>query len=186
MGILSIVHNLRSRKLADKIGLKVFVPLVERSQLPAFQGKFAIPDTPIGSFAAITLHMFLILQRLKNLASQEDSLMARNVGQALYDTMWGDFDQCLREMGVGDLRVGKQIKELVQAFHGHVQTYESCGDNQALWAEAILRNIYIGHAEAFSSYANRLADYAIQTRKNLASHTVDHIYNGLIKWPSLD
>ncbi len=184
MGLLSIVHNLRSRKLAKKQGLELFVALVKQSQLPAFQGKFAIPDTLLGYFEALTLHMFLILQRIKNSPATEDPVLARNLGQSLYDTMWGDFDQSLRQMGVGDLRVGKKIKELVQAFHGHVQAYESCGDNKKLWAEAIVRNIYIGH-DSFSSRADQLADYAVQSQRDLTTLSLDHVCNGQIKWPSL-
>jgi len=54
----------------------------------------------------------------------------RNLGQALYDVMFQDFDRALREMGVGDLGVSRRIKTMVQAFHGRIMAYE-----QALMAQ---------------------------------------------------
>ena len=184
MGILSIVHNLRSRKLAKKYAFELFMSLVGQSQLPTFQHKFCIPDSIYGRFEALTLHMFLILQRIKNCPATEDYLMARNLGQALYDTMWGDFDQNLREMGVGDLRVGKKIKEMVQAFHGHVQAYENCDLNHELWAECLLRNVYRAK-ESLLLPAGQLADYVIQSQRVLSLTPLDHLCNAQIKWPEV-
>ena len=38
--------------------------------------------------------------------------------------MFGDFDRSLREMGTGDLSVGREVKRMAQAFYGRVAAYE--------------------------------------------------------------
>ncbi len=55
-------------------------------------------------------------------------------------------DHNLREMGVGDLKVPKEMRRMGEAFYGRAQAYRAAGrltDNGAL-AEALERNIYGG------------------------------------------
>jgi cytochrome b pre-mRNA-processing protein 3 len=47
------------------------------------------------------------------------------LGQRFFDTMFADFDRSLREMGTGDLSVGRQVKRMAQSFYGRIQAYES-------------------------------------------------------------
>ena len=67
----------------------------------------------------ICLHAFLFLHRLKLEAAP-----AAQLGQRLFDTMFADFDRSLREMGTGDLSVGRQVKRMAQAFFGRIDAYE--------------------------------------------------------------
>ena len=61
-------------------------------------------------------------------------------------------DRSLREMGVGDLSVGKRIKKMAQVFYGRCDAYRDAiaaapkDDAQALRA-ALMRNIYETDAE---------------------------------------
>ena len=59
-------------------------------------------------------------------------------------------DDSLREMGVGDLSVGKKIRGLAEAFYGRVGVYEECIDNDSsaeTLSSALLRNVYGGDAQ---------------------------------------
>ena len=49
----------------------------------------------------------------------------------------------LREMGAGDLGVGKRVKKMAQGFYGRVSAYETglAGDGPGLEA-ALRRNLY--------------------------------------------
>jgi cytochrome b pre-mRNA-processing protein 3 len=57
--------------------------------------------------------------------------------------MFADFDRSLREMGVGDLSVGKHVKRMARAFYGRILSYEAglAGDDSAL-AAALARNVF--------------------------------------------
>src|SRR5260370_14307345 len=39
--------------------------------------------------------------------------------------MFSDIDRALREMGVGDLGVGRQVKTMAKAFYGRIGAYEA-------------------------------------------------------------
>jgi cytochrome b pre-mRNA-processing protein 3 len=54
--------------------------------------------------------------------------------------MFEDMDRNLREIGIGDLSVGKRIKLLAENFYGRIKTYET-GLADGTLATAISRNL---------------------------------------------
>ena len=63
-----------------------------------------VPDSIDGRFELIVLHVYIFVSRLLK-ADQE----GRNFSQKLIEIMIEDFDSSLREIGVGDLSVGKKV-----------------------------------------------------------------------------
>ena len=124
------------------IAHELYAAIVLQARRPEFYARCVVPDTPDGRFDAIALHAFLVLRRLKR-----DHARTAQLAQALFDIMFEDMDQNLREMGVGDLGVGKRVKAMAQAFYGRAAAYEttSAGDDAAL-GEALRRNLYRGTA----------------------------------------
>ena len=49
----------------------------------------------------------------------------RALGQGLFDRFWQDMDHNLREMGIGDLSVPKQMRALGEAYYGRAQAYRA-------------------------------------------------------------
>ena len=111
--------------------------VVEQARQPVFFTEYGVPDTLDGRFELICLHAFLYLHRLK-----AERRTASRLCQGFFDTMFADFDRSLREMGTGDLSVGKQVKRMAQAFYGRIRAYEEglAGDEAALPA-ALARNL---------------------------------------------
>src|SRR5579885_2019728 len=93
--------------------------VVAQARAPAFYVAYGVPDTLDGRFDLIALHMFLVLHRLK---SDTD---ASTVSQALFDIMFDDMDRSLREMGVGDLGVGRRVRAMAEALYGRMAAYEA-------------------------------------------------------------
>jgi cytochrome b pre-mRNA-processing protein 3 len=135
--------------------------VVEQSRRPEFFTTLGVPDTLDGRFELICLHAFLYLQRLKG---EKES--AASLSQRFFDTMFADFDRSLREIGVGDLSVGRQINRMAEAFYGRVRAYEEglAGSDEAL-AAALARNLY-GTA---SATAEQLAGVVGYVRREVAS-----------------
>ena len=103
---------------------------------------------------------------LRRLASEPAP--ARAVGQAIFDRFCRDMDHNLREMGVGDLAVPKQMQRVAEAFYGRARAYEAAltaDDDQAL-AAALARNIH-GVPEPQAA-ALRLATYVRRAARHLA------------------
>jgi cytochrome b pre-mRNA-processing protein 3 len=138
--------------------------VVEQARRPAFFTAHGVPDTLDGRFELICLHAFLYLHRLKG-----EPPPASVLGQRFFDTMFADFDRSLREIGTGDLSVGRQVKRMAEAFYGRVRAYEDGldGDDAELDA-ALARNLY-GTAAPTQEQLVGLAAYLRREAASLAA-----------------
>lgn len=138
--------------------------VVEQSRRPEFFVALGVPDTLDGRFEVICLHAFLYLHRLK-----AEGAAAAALGQSFFDQMFADFDRSLREIGTGDLSVGRQVKRMAEAFYGRIRAYEDglAGDDAAL-AAALARNVY-GTATADDEQLARVAAYLRREVAHLAA-----------------
>ena len=116
----------------------LYLALLAQSRRPEFYAGLAVPDTVDGRFDMLSLHMFMVLRRLREVAEQGPEL-----AQALFDVMFQDMERSLREMGVGDYSIGKRVKQMIGAFYGRVKAYEAALGGGDL-GQAIGRNIYAG------------------------------------------
>ena len=101
------------------------------------------------------LHLVLLLHRLKGQGPQ-----AGETAQVAFDTFLKNLDEGLRDMGVGDLSVGKKMRKLGEAVYGRIKSYDAALaalPDRAELAAVMGRTVYQG-AEA--PQARRLADYA--------------------------
>ena len=76
-------------------------PPSPRRATPWLYQALGVPDTLDGRFDLIALHAFLLIHRLQDAPEPGPAL-----AQAVFDAMFRDMDQNLREIGVGDLSVG--------------------------------------------------------------------------------
>ena len=114
--------------------------LVAQAREPIFFEAWSVPDTVPGRFDMICLHAFLLLRRLK-----QDRPRSEALSQALFDRMFADVDHNLREMGVGDMGVGKRVKDMAASFYGRVTAYEAgLRDSATALEDALARNVYAG------------------------------------------
>jgi cytochrome b pre-mRNA-processing protein 3 len=126
------------RNPSQEAAERAYLRVVEQARLPVFFTEFEVPDTLDGRFELICLHAFLFLHRLKTERPGSTAL-----GQRFFDTMFADFDRSLREIGTGDLSVGRQVKRMAEGFYGRIQAYETGldADGEAL-DTALARNLY--------------------------------------------
>lgn len=113
--------------------------IVSQARQPAFYAVCGVEDTPDGRWDLIAAHAVLVLRRLHRSPAE-----TKHLSQALFDLMFADMDQNLREMGVGDLAVGKRIKAMAKAFYGRLAAYDQAlseGNAEAL-RTALRRNLY--------------------------------------------
>jgi cytochrome b pre-mRNA-processing protein 3 len=117
---------------------RLYERAVEQARRPAFYRDLGVPDSLDGRFDMIALHVFLLLHRLRG-----EGAGAKRFAQALFDTMFDDMDDSLREIGVGDLGVGKRVKAMAKALYGRIAAYEAglAAADESLDA-ALARNLY--------------------------------------------
>jgi len=137
-GLGSAVIFSSERRATREAAELAFRKVVEQARQPIFFSEYGVPDTLDGRFELVCLHAFLYLHRLKSERPEANRLC-----QAFFDRMFDDFDRALREAGISDLRVGRQIKRMAQAFYGRIRAYEEGldGDDSRLGA-ALARNLF--------------------------------------------
>lgn len=172
-----ILDRLFRPKAAQASGRALYAAVVEQARSPELYADLGAPDTIEGRFEVYSLHVVLLLDRLRGQSAQ-----AADIAQALFDTYVQALDDALREMGVGDLSVGKKMRKLGEAFYGRARSYESAlatlpdtADLEAL----LVRTVY---AEADAAPAPRLASYVLKQRAALADASIDSLAAGSVPW----
>jgi cytochrome b pre-mRNA-processing protein 3 len=142
--MLKALRRLGDRKrLADGL----FAGLAARAREPVFFLELGVPDTIDGRFDLLALHAWLVLERLA---------AERDLSQTLTDIIFVQFDESLRQLGVGDIGIGHRVKKMADAFYGRLKAYGGAEDEGAL-AEAILRNVYRGDEARAGEAGDRLS-----------------------------
>jgi cytochrome b pre-mRNA-processing protein 3 len=151
--------------------------IVEHARDPGFFIDGGVPDTVDGRFELICLHAFLYLHRLKR-----EQKRAAPLGQRFFDTMFADFDRSLREMGTGDLSVGREVKRMAQAFYGRVDAYERglAGDDSVL-QPALARNLF-GTAPANPARLEGMAGYVRREAARLNEQETEELLAGRVSF----
>ena len=137
MGLLSLIRRGRY----ERVGFELYGVAVAAARDLFLYTDLGVPDTLDGRFDMIGLYTFLLIQRLKREPAPGPAL-----AQAVFDAMFSDMDVNLREMGVGDLSVGRKVRVMWEAFHGRAAAYAAAmtaGDMAALDA-ALERNVWRG------------------------------------------
>lgn len=106
---------------------------------------------------------------------------AGDMSQMLFDTFFHDMDRSLRAIGVGDMSVGKKIKDMVRAYYGRCAVYEDALAGQGDLAEAIARNVYGGAAEA--PHASELSGYVERAREKIDAMPIEELICGDVTFP---
>ena len=117
----------------------LYEAVVAQARQPAFYLWCGLPDSLDGRFEMIALHSFIVLRRLRALGEAADE-----VAQIFVDTLVLDLDRSLREMGVGDLGVGKRVKRMAAGFHGRITAYDQGLASGPEELEAALRRNVFG------------------------------------------
>jgi len=152
-----IAHKKALRK-AKVESQYLYQHIVQNARNPQFyRPPFYVEDTVEGRFELILIHLFIVDFWLSK--SEQTVLLRR----ALQEILITDMDRSLREMGIGDMSVGKQMKKVGAALLGRLQSYklifETTDEDQSSESrisEIISRNIgglkRIEHSDALAKY----------------------------------
>jgi cytochrome b pre-mRNA-processing protein 3 len=158
-------------------GERLHAAAVKQSRTESLYGRLGAPDTIEGRFELLTLHVILLVDRLKDGPGEVAA-----VRQALFDVYVSQLDGALREMGVGDLAVGKRMRRLGEAFYGRCRSYEAAfsalPDVAALEA-ALDRTVFSAMPAAASE---GLAAYVRRCRESLAAADTRSLISGVLPW----
>lgn len=152
----------------------VYSAIVAQSRREKFYADWGVPDTLTGRFDMISLHAALVFRRLRT-----DEKATKAFAQSVFDCFFKDMDRSLREMGVGDLSVGKRIEKMGSLFYGMLAKLAAAFDSgERAEIEGVLsRNFHGGEPHAELA---RFADYVLLCDDILASQSIEDIMAGTV------
>ena len=172
-------HKMFGHSSLDTAVRRSYFATVEQARQPGFYVDWSVPDSAIGRFDVIALHCFLVLHRLKSEASAKKFL------EVYCETLFDDMDRNLREMGVGDLSVGKKVRKLAEGFFGRAVAYgDALGDDDDQLFNVLRRNLFAG-VDPGGSALKHLADYVRRSVSHLALQEVSLLIEGRIEFAPL-
>ncbi len=157
--------------------------IVAAARAPALYRSAGVADSVDGRFDLIALHAFLVFHRMSGVEAWP------SVGDRLANRIMTDMDRSLREMGVGDMSVGKKMKKLATAFYGRLDAYWGAVQDDAPDAleRALVRNVYRGADDAATARcAELLAAYARAQMAALADQSETALLRGAVRFAAAE
>jgi cytochrome b pre-mRNA-processing protein 3 len=150
--------------------------IVAQARAEPFYRAFGVPDTVNGRFEMVVLHAVLLLHRL------DAEPAARDLGQGLFDHFCSDMDANLREMGIGDLKVPREMRRIGEAFYGRKSAYAAALTlpDRGVLANALARNVY---GDPGAAGARPLAAYVVESISRLAAQDAASLERGRVEFP---
>lgn len=171
------LRGLPGKSRHQRAAAALYAAAVAAARDPYFYASLGVPDTLDGRFDLISLHAFLLVNRLQDAGDPGPAL-----AQAVFDAMFQDMDRNLREIGVGDLSVGKRVRAMWEAFHGRSKAYAEAMramDQEAL-AAVLTRNVWRGIAP--EGAAQRLAELVLEQAADLVRQPLDALAAGQVRF----
>ena len=152
---------------------------VRAGRRPGTMLALSVPDTLDGRFELLVVHLCLLLRRLRRSGMTEPS-------QGLVDLFVADMDRSLREVGVGDLSVGRKVRQTVSALYGRLQAYDAGLDGEADLRAALERNLYGTAGEVAPEGPARAERYVRAAEAALDALGDDAVASGAVPFPEPD
>lgn len=149
--------------------------IVAKAREPHWYVAGQVPDSIDGRFDMVAAILSLVLLRLEG-----DQARTQDMAH-LTEVFVDDMDGQLREVGIGDMIVGKHIGQIMGAVGGRLGALREALADTAKLDEVILRNIYrseTADAEALEHVRQGLID----VERALASQLPEMVIEGSAKW----
>lgn len=127
--------------------------VVATARAPHWYVEGTVPDTLDGRFDMVGLVLALVLHRIDD---DPDQALA---GVQLTELFVTDMDGQMRQIGFGDMVVGKQIGRMVGALGGRLGAYRAADGSDEMRA-ALIRNLWRGREPAAEGVAHVMAETA--------------------------
>ena len=173
-----MLSNLFRPRPAYPAGQALYAAAAAQARRPGFYAHAHAPDTVEGRFELYMIHVILIVLRLRGEGAQ-----AQETSQVMFDAFLRGLDDAMREMGVGDLSVGKKMRKLGEAFYGRAKGWAAAIDDPAALEALIRRTLYAEvEGDAGEAGARALAAYAARAHADLAGQPLDALLKGRVSF----
>ena len=137
-----MLEAFRTRATLRRKAGEIYGAIVTQARQPAFYARLGVPDTPAGRYDMVVLHLVLVLERLRQGGAAEP------LQQALIETFVADMDDSMRELGTGDVIVGKKVRRAAAGFYERALDYRAAlaAEDTGTLEQALARHGLAGNA----------------------------------------
>ena len=161
---------------------KIYDAIVAQSRNAAFYLRCGVPDTLSGRFDMLVIHMFVVLQILK-LGGREGQLLAQEIVEAFIREM----DTMVRDLGVSDRNVPKEVRKIAQLFYGQLLAYSTAlqrNEPKGL-ANEVWKSFQSGEGSSAEIAGDAIAAYMRGAIKNIQEMPLNMLLQGNIRFPEI-
>ncbi|WP_404426784.1 ubiquinol-cytochrome C chaperone family protein [Thalassospira australica] len=170
---------LKKKDHKQSAAFALYAKMVGQAREPAFYARLGVADTMEGRFDLILVHAFILFRRLKK---DNDS---RDLAQKIFDVMFSDLDQNMREMGIGDVGILKRIRKMSESYHGRIVAYEEGVQSGAIeLAAALNRNLY-ADTEVSDAQLMAMVGYINDALASLDRQQTHELHSGVVDFPEV-
>jgi cytochrome b pre-mRNA-processing protein 3 len=168
---MTLLDRLFARKIEPRDALRpLYTAIVAHARNPNWYLSGA-PDTLDGRFDMVAAILAQVMLRLEALPGQEGN------SALLAEVFVDDMDGQLREIGIGDMIVGKHIGRMMAALGGRLGAYREAGGDAAALTDALDRNVWRGEGSPDGAAAV-LASRLVAWRTKLADTSAEALLAG--------
>ena len=144
------------------------IAVVAAARAPHWYAGGTVPDTLDGRFDMISLVMALVLHRI------DDEPAHGLAGVQLTELFVNDMDGQMRQIGFGDMVVGKQVGRMMSALGGRLGAYRAADGSDELRG-ALVRNLWRGNEPGEAGLAHVMTEVAVLRAALAATPVADLI-----------
>lgn len=163
----------RSRRRAGEI----YGVIVTQARLPAFYTSLGIPDTPVGRYETVVVHLFLVLERLRSAGPE-----ALELSRAVIEAFVADMDDYVRQYGSSDVATAKKVRRAAAGFYERAAEYRAGLVEPPRLDRAFAEHVLANGVSSPRSAA--LARYMQRAEALLAKQNSAALLDGQIEFPA--
>lgn len=117
----------------------LYAGAVAEARDPYWYAEAGVPDTLDGRFDMVAAILSLVLVRV-----DAEGEAGRAPSALLTEVFIEDMEGQIRQLGIGDVIVGKHLGKMVAAMGGRLSAYREAIDDPAAFEDALVRNLWRG------------------------------------------
>ncbi len=155
--------------------LPLYTAAVAKARETHWYEQGGVPDSIDGRFEMVTAILALVQIRMETKADQAQNLVY------LTEIFVDDMDGQLRQIGIGDMIVGKHIGKIMAALGGRIGAYRDNMGDPSGFDDALVRNLYRSEGPT-AAQLSHTQTALISVAKALDNLTPEQIIAAQVPW----
>jgi len=185
--LLSMIRRILGGKAHNIVPHRIYGRVVTQARNSQFYTDMCIPDTVMGRYDMLALHVFLVNRRLKYV-EPGDKLSAGRLSQDIFDLFIIDLERGLRDLGFADTSVHKRKRRLARSYYALIEEFDDALETgkPGILSDAIGSRYFTNSGEPVKRRCITLLEtYIFQTVDCLAGQSIQDILLGGLNWPTI-